>query len=152
MALELTNTGSTALSAEEAQHTYFSVGDVRQVLIRGLDSAPYSDRADPTGIKHQQGDLAITTFIDRPFVDTTAPITLVDPSKKRRIIVTREGSRCALVWNPWSTNAPRLPDFGADEWPQMLCIETCNFYDKAITVQPGQTHTMSTQLKIENEK
>src|SRR5690606_25836298 len=36
MALEFTNTGSGEATIEEAQHTYFAVGDVRRINVKGL--------------------------------------------------------------------------------------------------------------------
>ena len=42
-----------------------------------------------------------------------------------------------------------MPDFGEDEWPFMLCIETCNVRDCAVTIDPGQTHIMTATVRAE---
>ncbi len=34
-----------------------------------------------------------------------------------------------------------MPDFGDNEWPGMLCIETANVAAQAIELSPGQHHT-----------
>jgi glucose-6-phosphate 1-epimerase len=39
-----------------------------------------------------------------------------------------------------------MPDFGDDEWPQMVCVETCNVFDHAVTLNPGATHTITARI------
>ena len=48
LGMELTaiNIGSTAFRFEEALHTYFRVGDVERVEVRGLDGVAYLDNMD----------------------------------------------------------------------------------------------------------
>ena len=43
MTLELTNTGSAPQKVEEALHTYFTVGDIKQVRVKGLAGTPATD-------------------------------------------------------------------------------------------------------------
>jgi D-hexose-6-phosphate mutarotase len=93
--------------------------------------------------------IVITAETDRPYFDTATPIVLEDPSKSRKITVTKEGSRSTVVWNPWVVKAKAMADFGDDEWPQMICIETCNVGADALQVGPGQTRVMSTYLQVE---
>lgn len=30
---------------------------------------------------------------------------------------------CAVVWNPWDKKSKAIPDFGDEEYKQMVCIE-----------------------------
>jgi glucose-6-phosphate 1-epimerase len=53
-----------------------------------------------------------------------------------------QGSANAVVWNPWIAKAAAMGDFGDDEWTQMVCVETCNVLDGAVTLEPGQSHAM----------
>jgi glucose-6-phosphate 1-epimerase len=149
MALELTNTGNTPFTAEEAQHTYFSLGDVRQARVTGLAGVRYVDKVDGQKEKVQEGDITITGETDRVYLDTTAPTAIEDPSRRRRITVRKEGSRATVVWNPWVAKAKAMPDFGDDEWPGMICVETCNVGPFAVTLAPGQTHTMVAEISVE---
>jgi glucose-6-phosphate 1-epimerase len=146
MTLELTNTGTSPLPAEEALHTYFSVGDVRQVRISGLDGANYLDKTDAAQQKNQAGDIAITSETDRVYLETLAAVTIADPVKRRRITIAKGNSRATVVWNPWIAKAKAMPDFGDEEWPGMLCVETCNVGPAALTLPPGQTHTMTARI------
>ena len=68
--------------------------------------------------------------------------------ESRQISVTKQGSRTTVVWNPWIAKAQAMPDFGDDEWPEMLCIETANAADNAVTLAPGQSHVMSASISI----
>jgi D-hexose-6-phosphate mutarotase len=42
-----------------------------------------------------------------------------------------------------------MPDFGDDEWPSMLCIETCNVRERAVILAPGQLHSMKAVVHSE---
>ena len=42
-----------------------------------------------------------------------------------------------------------MPDFGDDEWPEMLCVETCNVGACARRLAPGGSHTMTAQIEVE---
>jgi D-hexose-6-phosphate mutarotase len=149
MALELTNTGSTPLTAEEAQHTYFSLADVRQVRVTGLEGKNYIDKSDGFKVKAQDGAITITGETDRVYLQTTDAVTIEDPGKGRRIRVSKDNSGATVVWNPWIARARAMTDFGDEEWPGMMCVETCNVGEAAVTVSPGKTHVMTTVISVE---
>jgi D-hexose-6-phosphate mutarotase len=65
------------------------------------------------------------------------------------LVVEKAGSNATVVWNPWIAKAKAMPDFGDDEWPGMLCIETCNVQQYAITLAPGESHTMIATIRAE---
>ena len=144
MALEVQNTGSEPLTFEEALHTYFAVGDVRRVSVEGLEATDYLDKVGGL-TKRNQGPNAVTFTgeTDRIYLNTRATCVAHDPAGGRNISVAKDGSNATVVWNPWIAKAKAMPDFGDDEWPGMLCIETVNVGDFAVTVQPGQGHTMT---------
>jgi glucose-6-phosphate 1-epimerase len=68
---------------------------------------------------------------------------------KRRITIAKRGSDSTIVWNPWVQKARAMPDFGDDEWPRMLCIETANVGDAAVTLRPEDRHTMTAEISVE---
>ncbi len=148
LALELTNSGAAAFSAELAQHTYFSVGDVRQARVTGLAGTRYIDKVDGAKEKTQEGDITITGETDRVYLNTTTPMVLDDPVKKRRITVSKQNSAASVVWNPWIAKAKAMADFGDDEWPGMICLETCSVGPHALTLNPGKVHTMTTHISV----
>ena len=99
--------------------------------------------------KIQQGDITITGETDRVYLDTTAPVTVEDPAKNRKIIVAKENSHATVVWNPWIAKAKAMADFGDEEWPHMLCVETCNVASHQVRVEPGQTHIMTAKIRVD---
>jgi glucose-6-phosphate 1-epimerase len=150
MGLELLNTGTTPLQVEEALHTYYSVGDVRQVRVQGLDGSRYLDRLKGQ-VNVQRGTGAITAETEWLFSGAQA-VEIDDPVLRRRIRISSQNSAQALIWNPWIDKARRMPDFGDDEWPRMLCVETCNVLSDAITVAPGQRHAMTAIVEVFDKK
>jgi D-hexose-6-phosphate mutarotase len=149
MALTVTNPGAAPSTFEEALHTYLAVGDVRRVTVAGLGSATYLDKVDGAKRKTQAEDLVtIDGETDRLYLDTEAAVTLTDPVLGRRVNVAKTGSRSSVVWNPWVAKSRAMPDFGDDEWPGMICIETANAADNAVTLPPHASHTMTAALSV----
>jgi len=149
MELRVRNTSSQSMQIEEALHTYLAVSDVRQVGIAGLAGTTYSDRV---GTPHTEiegaAPIRITAETDRIYLNTQATCIIDDPGWRRRLAIEKTGSDTTVVWNPWIAKAKAMPDFGDDEWPAMLCIETCNVREHAVTLAPGQTHTMTATVRV----
>lgn len=151
LTVELTthNTGQTPFTVSEALHTYLSVADARQATVTGLEDVEYLDKVDGGTRKHQSDEpIEFIGETDRVYLDTTGPCVLHDPAGGRRIRVDKAGSRSTVVWNPWIGKAGRMPDFGNDEWLRMVCIETANAHDNAVTVEPGASHAIATALSV----
>ena len=147
LALEVTNTGPDPLTYEEALHTYLAVADVRGVVIEGLEHSPYLDRVAGAGRSPARGEpLRIVDETDRVY-DQPARIRVVDPAGGRALDIRAAGSNHAVVWNPGPGKAAAMADFGDDEWVEMLCIETANVLDGAITLGPGERHTMTAWIQ-----
>lgn len=97
------------------------------------------DKTDEMKKKTLSGALEITKETDYIFPATTAgPGTVVLSSPGRRLALTFSASMrlsgqeneksqpvpCdVVVWNPWTDKAKRMPDFGDDEYKNMICIE-----------------------------
>ncbi len=150
MSLEVRNTGQSAFRFEEALHTYFTVSDVRQISIRGLEGVTYFDKAPGASSLRVTQDgqpITIVSETDRVYMATRSRCVLEDPGSSRRTVIEKDGSDTTVVWNPWIAKAAAMPDFGNDEWTQMVCIETANVGDNAVELAPGATHLMRATLK-----
>jgi glucose-6-phosphate 1-epimerase len=148
--LAVVNQGATHLHFEEAFHSYFSVGDAQQVSLGGLSDTDYLDKTDELKPKHQTDTLLkLTRETDRPYLNTVAPINLNDPILNRRVTVCKANSKSTVVWNPWSELTAKLPDMAPDGWLTMVCIETANVAANAITLAPGQQHTMEAHIFVQ---
>jgi len=149
MTLETRNGGRRPLVIDEALHSYFRVSDVRNVCIRGLTGAEYVDKADAMRRKRQGVEpLRFAGQTDRLHVNTRCTCVLDDPGLGRRISVAKSGSLSTVVWNPWADKARAMSDFGDEEWPEMVCVETANAADNAVTVGPGQSHAMTARIGV----
>jgi glucose-6-phosphate 1-epimerase len=149
MALAVTNASGAPLVFEEALHTYFAVSDVRQVRVEGLAGATFVDKTDGATRKTQDDPvITIGAETDRLYLSTTEAVTLADPGFNRRITVSKTGSDASVVWNPWVAKSRAMPDFGDDEWPGMICIETVNAADHAVRLAPGGRHTMTATIAL----
>lgn len=149
LSLAVTNTGDKAMTFTEALHTYLAVGDVRDIAITGLEGASYLSKTE--GGRFTQGDepIRFAGMVDRVFTGSDAACVLDDPGYNRRITVAKTGSKSTVVWNPHIEKAEAMPDFGDDEWPGMVCIETANALDDAVTLAPGATHVMEARLTVD---
>lgn len=146
--LALTNRGSTPAPCEMALHTYFTVGDIRQTTVDGLDGCAFIDKMDNAARKVQSGSIGFTAETDRVYLGTEAATVIRDPVLARRITVGKRGSRSTVVWSPWSTKAAKMADFSVHEWPGMICVETANAADDRLQIAPGATHRMATVISV----
>ena len=144
----MTNAGAGALTFEEALHTYHRVGDARAIRIGGLDGISYLDNTDDNREKIQHGDVAFTKQTDNAYLNTTHDLEIIDPELKRRILIEKQNSLTTVVWNPWVEGAHSLSDLGDEEWRQMSCVEASNIRSFAVTLQPGQEHTMAATIRV----
>ena len=141
------NTGSVPFSFEEALHTYLAVGDAREVAVLGLEGAPYLDSVKGGQVSTQLGPIVIDGEVDRIYL-SDRDVTVVDPALERTILVSKANSHHTVVWNPWIDRAAALADMPGDGWTMMLCIEGANLTEHAVTLQPGESHTMGYALSV----
>jgi D-hexose-6-phosphate mutarotase len=149
LTLETKNTSQTPWEFEQAMHTYLSVGDVRRVTITGLAGVEYLDKTDNMARKKQdEPPIQITRETDRVYLHTQSAAVAQDALLNRTITVEKQGSDATVIWNPWVAKAKAMPDFGDDEWPSMLCIETAAVGECAITLPAGSTHRMRAVIRV----
>ena len=142
------NTSKTPFHFEEALHTYNRVADIHNVRLQGLDGTSFLDNTDSNKEKTQLGDVSISSQTDAAFINTQNAVDLLDPKIGRRIRLQKAHSSTTVVWNPWEEGASRLRDLGEDEWKQFVCVEASNIIGGAVTLLPGQEHTMSAVLSV----
>jgi len=141
--LTVANSSDSPLHFEEALHAYFAVGDVRQTTLTGLESAQFRDKTDAMREKTgPDGPLGFAGETDRVYPNNTAPVDIHDTVNRRVIKVEKTNSATTVVWNPWAELAVKLPDMADDAWPEFVCVETANTATDAITLQPGESHSM----------
>jgi glucose-6-phosphate 1-epimerase len=150
MQLTVANHGAAPLVFEEALHTYYAVGDVREVTVTGLEDTTYLDKTDNFQVKVQHGAVTITGPTDRVYLNTATASLLHDAAGKRRITVDKTNSDTTVVWNPWESGAQKLSDMDPTEWHEFIAVETVNAGANSITLAAGGTHTMKAHVTIED--
>jgi D-hexose-6-phosphate mutarotase len=146
--LEVTNQSQEdPLVFENCFHTYFAVGNVTDISICGLEGAEYLDKvANFARARETRREIRIASEVDRIYLNTTAPVEIIDPRLSRRLRIEKAGSASTVVWNPWVAKAQQMPDFGNDEYLQMVCVESGNVSSNQITLKPGETSVLSITL------
>ena len=134
-------------SFENCLHTYFTVGDINAISITGLKGATYLDKLENFAPKTETADaIKISAEVDQHFLDTTSAVEILDPKLKRKIRIQKSGSASTSVWNPWTTKSQQMPDFGNEEYKQMVCIESGNVAKNRIVLAPGTSSVLKITL------
>lgn len=148
--LTTTNTGNEVMPLSEALHSYFAVSDIRSISVTGLDGETYIDTVPTTRpVLTQTGPITFTQETDRVYVNTSRECTIHDLKMQRRIRISKTGSLSTVVWNPWIEKSVRMTDYGDNEYPEMVCIETANSGPNTLYLAPGERHTMTTRIRAE---
>lgn len=148
--LTIENPGSSPFDCEEALHTYFAVGDVRQAAVHGLEGVACTEHAkDPEPHWDRRAPLRFRAETDRVFQGVPERIELRAPALQRTTVLTAGNARSAIVWNPWPAKTARLSQMAADDWIRFVCIETANVKEQRLHLVPGARHTMSLSLAVD---
>lgn len=138
-----TNTGEDTLEAGAALHTYFTIDNIDNIAIDGLDGRQYHDQLAAMQLVEQSGNITVSEEVDRIYIETGDTCVIDDPGMNRKIAVAKEGSNSTVVWNPWTAKSKRMPDFPEEGYKTMVCIETTNAASDVRSISPGDQHTIT---------
>lgn len=151
MELTTENTGATDFVVGEALHTYFQIGDIAAVRVKGLENCEYWDKVGGSALKKQIDAISFSGETDRVYINTASECVIEDDKLKRRIHVAKSGSLSTVVWTPWTDKANKMGDMGQpDGWREMVCVETGNAMENKVKVAPGSRHTMIVEYRAES--
>ncbi len=145
--LRVSNKSGREFEFENCLHTYFAVGDIQAVKVTGLKGVEYLNQ--PTGFSRHTETADAIRFaeeVDRIYLATGHPVEICDKRLKRIIRVEKEGSNSTVVWNPWMAKAKAMPDYGDDEFKEMVCVESGNVAANKVILPPGQTSRLKIKL------
>ncbi len=72
------------------------------------------------------------------------------PGFDRTIFISKENSSSTVIWNPWQKKSSQMSDMPAEAWLNMICIEPANILENQRLLTPGESHTLSTSIKVKN--
>lgn len=146
--LRTCNEGSSPATFSTAFHTYFRVGNVTGIRVRGLDGATYRDNSDGGRSKVQNGDLTISGETVALFDSSPAAVVLEDPALARRIHVARSGGASTIVWNPMAA-ARTMADIPSGQEREFICVESGAMGAASVTLAEGAIHTLGVVYRVE---
>jgi len=147
MELAVTNPSDRDFVFENLLHSYFWVGDIGDISITGLKGLYYLDKVENFARKLDAADaVRVTSETDRVYLDADGAVEIHDAGLHRKIRVEKSGSASTVVWNPWVAKSKALPDFGDDEFRQMVCVESGNVAQNKIILAPGRSSTLKIVL------
>ncbi len=151
LTLKVTNQSrDESFTFENCLHTYFEVGDVRKISIKGLTGCRYLDKVANFAKKTENAEaVKIASEVDRVYLNSTGTVEILDPVLSRKTIIEKLGSSSTVVWNPWAAKAQQMPDFGNDEYLRMVCVESGNVGSNQVTLAPGESSSLVVKLSSE---
>jgi len=150
LSVDLTVTaGVRALELEAALHTYFAVGDVREIAISGLEGVDFLDNTRGLAPDVMPAEPLRLTGSTDALTAGTGEVTLHDEKVGRRIVSTPRGTAKTVVWNPWDSLVTGMADIPDAAWPEFVCIEPAIAKDGFVALAPGQSHSLGVTYRIE---
>ncbi|KAK6783399.1 hypothetical protein RDI58_021196 [Solanum bulbocastanum] len=142
------NVNCKPFSFSIAYHTYFSVSDISEVRVEGLETLDYLDNLCNRERFTEQGDaLTFESEVDRVYLSSSDVIAVFDHEKKRTFLIKKEGLPDVVVWNPWEKKSKAIADLGDEEYKHMLCVDGAAI-EKPITLKPGEEWTGRLELSV----
>lgn len=143
------NTGTRDAAFETCLHTYFQISGIDAISITGLAGTRYQDKVAGTTETETAAAIRISSEVDRVYFDTTTTTEIEDPGFGRKIRIAKSGSNSTVVWNPWIDKSKWMPDFGDDEYRQMVCVESGNVAQNQTTLPPRGHAVMKVEISSE---
>ncbi len=138
IALNVTNTGSSAFPFTAALHTYLSTPDVLLAAVDALQEVSYIDTANQQQLsKQSEALLRIENEVDRIYM-SPPPAVRLHQAGQVALTLEQQGFADTVVWNPGPVKATQLGDMPAADWNRMLCIEA------AQVIQPVSLSSQAT--------
>ena len=105
---------------------------------------------------HHSGDTGIPCILVIVVVllipNTSATVVLHDPVLNRRLTVSKSHSNTTVILNPGAELSAKMADLSPQGWKHMVCIETANALENSITLGPGEQHSMTAHIKVDEEQ
>ncbi|KAJ4913194.1 Galactose mutarotase-like superfamily protein [Raphanus sativus] len=126
-------------------HPYFSVSDISQIQVEGLQNLDYLDQQkNRTRFTDHDKVITFNSQFDRIYLSTPNDIRIVDKKKQKTIVVHKEGQVDAVVWNPWEK---KVEDLGTEDYRRFVTVESAAV-EKPIIVNPGQEWKGILQMSV----
>lgn len=98
---------------------------------------------------YQEGRDVVTVceWTDRIYQNTQPEHIITNVVSGRKMRVQKYNFPDTVIWNPWLDKARDIPDFGDDEFPNMICVESGHVSSPVILL-PGTAFEASQILQV----
>ncbi|MBA4141856.1 MAG: D-hexose-6-phosphate mutarotase [Nitrosospira sp.] len=145
------NPAAQPFTITQALHTYFKVGHIDQVTILGLEGLEYVDKADNGLVKQQTERVIFDREVDRIYRNVKERLVIDDAAFGRRVLITSEGSKTVVVWNPWAKISSEMGDLEDDDYERFVCVETANADHDVVEIRTGEEHRLVANYRVERD-
>lgn len=147
VALSVTNYGETNLEFTGALHTYLATWDIRETVVRGLESFGYRDTAKGGVTCEATGEaVRFSGEVDRIYFDVTGPVRVETPLAM--VDVSAEGFPDVVVWNPGAELAAGMADLTERTYRRFVCVEAA-VVGTPVRLEAGESWSGSQTLRYE---
>ncbi|CAG9796361.1 unnamed protein product [Diatraea saccharalis] len=129
-------------------HTYFKVPDVRRCQITGMHGCMFIDKTREGAVYQETREVVtINEWTDRVYQNTMQEHIITNVVSGRKMRIQKYNFPDTVIWNPWAEYAKEIPDFGDDEFPNMVCVEAGRVA-APIVLLPGTAFEASQILQV----
>lgn len=89
----------------------------------------------------------VNEWTDRIYQNTQPEHIITNVVSGRKMRVQKYNFPDTVVWNPWLDKARDIPDFGDDEFPNMVCVEA-GHVSSPVMLLPGTAFEASQILQV----
>lgn len=147
--LKVTNPSDEPLEYTCALHSYYSLSDIGNVSLEGLQgTAYYNQLSGENGVQNEEL-LQIQEPLTRHYLGTETPVVIADSAFRRRIKVDKTGSKVTTVWNPGAETCAKIGDLPDDAYEMFVCVEATNAFDYPIKLAAGESFETSAIIGLE---
>lgn len=132
------NTGRVAFPMTAALHTYFSVNNLADIQLQGVQGQ-YRDKTRDLQTFDTPNLYTITEQTDRIHTGNVAAINILEGKDKTTIQQT--GNDSAVIWNPGKEETKKVSNIPDEDYQRFVCIESA--VTQVLMVEAGETHTLT---------
>jgi len=149
VSLKVINSDDQPFEYTCALHSYYNVSDIENIAITGLLGVSYHSQLEPGEFIQVTPKIEINKAETRHYHNTDATCLIEDTIFERKIRVAKSGSKITTVWNPGKETCATIGDMTNDAFKTFVCVEAVNAFDDVITLSPGDSHTTSAMIGLE---
>ena len=150
MSLITENRSDQPMQITQAIHSYFSVGDIAQVQVDGLEDLSYIDKSKlgQNQTRMQNGAITVDQEVDRIYLNSPDQVQIVDHSWQQTVHILNQNSQTTVVWNPWIDICQQMNDLQNNDYKKFICVETANVATNTICIEAGKQFQLDTEYNL----